>query len=613
MPGERDYVAMREAAVFTTIIRLLGFPAPFGPASIRRIHQAPRLRGPMSLGSFRITTKILTIAIVLNAALVGVGAIGVMSLRQLSADSAAAGEIVRVVLASPRINQNLLAINRAEFSVAANPSPDFIRDVATEMARDVEQARERFAIIRSIPVPAVQDAARRAEDAFAAAKRRADDTLALARQVQGAATPEQRERLAVMALASKESSHTARALLVETTSMIVAHSEAIVGQVRATADARTTLLTIIIVAAIVAGIALALLIGQVGISRPISRLNAVLGELAKGNYQVAAYGNDRKDEVGDIAKAAETFRANGMETERLRAEQQAAKAAEAEKQKAMMRDLADRFEQAVGGIVDMVSAAATEMQATATQLSASAQEASAQSTSVASAADEAGANVTAVAGSAEELGASVQEIGRQVEHSAGLARSAVKEADATGSIVSELTEGAARIGAIVEMISTIASQTNLLALNATIEAARAGEAGKGFAVVASEVKGLASQTAKATSEISAQIVAIQETTNKAVQAIAGITSSIGSIDQATSSIASAVEQQAAATREIVASVGQASTGTNEVSSAITSVAQAAAETGHGASQVLSASSDLARQAERLSAEVRQFLATVRAA
>ncbi|MCZ8315083.1 methyl-accepting chemotaxis protein [Phreatobacter sp.] len=567
----------------------------------------------MSLGSFRITTKILTIAVALNLALVGVGAIGVTSLRQLSSDSAAAAEVVRVVVASPRINQNLLAINRAEFAVAANPSPDFIRDVAAEIAREADQARERFAIIRGLALPAVQDAVRKAEEAFAAAKARSDETLALARQVRGAPTQEQRERLAAMALASKESSHTARALLVETTNLIVAHSQAMVGQVRTTADARTTLLAIIIAAAIVAGIALALLIGQVGISRPIGRINAVLGELAKGNFQVAAYGAERKDEVGDIAKAAETFRINGMETERMRAEQEAAKAAEAEKQKAMMNELADRFEQAVGGIVDMVSAAATEMQATATQLSASAQEASAQSTSVASAAEEAGANVTAVAGSAEELGASVQEIGRQVEQSATLAHSAVGEADATGSIVAELTEGAARIGAIVEMISTIASQTNLLALNATIEAARAGEAGKGFAVVASEVKGLASQTAKATSEIGAQIVAIQETTNKAVTAIAGITSSIRAIDRATTSIASAVDQQGSATREIVASVSQASTGTTEVSSAITSVAQAAAETGHGASQVLSASSDLARQAERLSSEVRQFLATVRAA
>ncbi len=566
-----------------------------------------------SLGSFRITPKILAIVAILNVALVAVGMIGVMALSKVAEDGQLASAAARRAVASARINQHVLAISRAEFVIAASPTPDLIRTLTAEVAREMDLARERFDIIRTSPAPQVQEALRKSEEAFKAMLPLAQQTLAFANQIQGSVTAEQQQRLKDMALATRERALEARRLTTEMTNTIIARSDSLAQGIQDTAAARTQLMYIVIGFAVVAGIALALLIGQVGIARPIGRINEVLNELAKGNFQVAAYGDDRKDEVGDIAKSAETFRANGMETERLRAEQEAAKAAEAEKQKAMMRDLADRFEQAVGGIVDMVSAAATEMQATATQLSASAQEASAQSTSVASAAEEAGANVTAVAGSAEELGASVQEIGRQVEHSAGLARSAVKEADATGSIVSELTEGAARIGAIVEMISTIASQTNLLALNATIEAARAGEAGKGFAVVASEVKGLASQTAKATSEISAQIVAIQETTNKAVQAIAGITSSIGSIDQATSSIASAVEQQAAATREIVASVGQASTGTNEVSSAITSVAQAAAETGHGASQVLSASSDLARQAERLSAEVRQFLATVRAA
>ncbi len=196
-------------------------------------------------------------------------------------------------------------------------------------------------------------------------------------------------------------------------------------------------------------------------------------DLSEGNTDTDIPYLHRTDEIGTMATAMEAFKANIIENHRLTSENEAAKATEAQRQKAILNDLADRFETEVGGIVDMVSTAATAMQATATQLSASASQASTQSTSVASAAEEAGTNVNSVASSAEELGASVQEISRQVEQSVGLARSAVKMADTTGPIISELSQGASRIGDIVEMISTIASQTNLLALNATIEAARA--------------------------------------------------------------------------------------------------------------------------------------------
>ena len=350
-----------------------------------------------------------------------------------------------------------------------------------------------------------------------------------------------------------------------------------------------------------------------GISRPLGELAAAFTRLCNSDTSVVV---PCKDEVGELKQmstagefllaAVHAHNAAEADKDRLRTETEA-------ERKQTMQALADQFEGAVGGIVDMVSSAATEMQATASQLTSSAQESAAQATSVSAAAEEAGTNVTSVAGSAEELGASVSEIGRQVEHSSQKAREAVREADATAAIVFELSQAADRINGIVDMITGIASQTNLLALNATIESARAGEAGRGFAVVASEVKALAGQTSRATAEISQHIASIQSTTKRAVEAIENITGTIRDINDSSSTIAAAVEQQGSATNEIVQAVNQASIGTQEVTANITGVARMAEETGAGAAQVLSASGELAQQAANLRTQINSFLAHVRAA
>jgi methyl-accepting chemotaxis protein len=349
------------------------------------------------------------------------------------------------------------------------------------------------------------------------------------------------------------------------------------------------------------------------ISAPITRMSGVMQKLADGDTNVIIPNVGERNEIGVMGGTVEVFKDNMLKTRVLEGEtRQAREDAEVQRKKTMY-DLADQFENAVGGIVEMVSSAATEMQATASQLTSSAQESAAQATSVSAAAEEAGTNVTSVAGSAEELGASVQEIGRQVEHSSIKAREAVREADATAAIVQELSEAADRINGIVDMITGIASQTNLLALNATIESARAGEAGRGFAVVASEVKALAGQTSRATAEISQHISSIQSTTKRAVEAISNITGTIRDINDSSSTIAAAVEQQGSATNEIVQAVNQASMGTQEVTANITGVARMAEETGAGASQVLSASGELAQQAANLRTQINSFLAHVRAA
>jgi methyl-accepting chemotaxis protein len=350
-----------------------------------------------------------------------------------------------------------------------------------------------------------------------------------------------------------------------------------------------------------------------GIIVPIRRLTDAMGELADGRLDVEIAGLGRGDEVGQMAGTVQVFKENAVEKIRLEEEQMAAQQHAEEEKRQGMNELADRFERQVKEVVDGVSSSATEMQATAQQMSSTAEEVSRQSANVATASEEATANVQTVAATAEELSVSISEIGRQVGQSATIAGNAVSAADETSETIRGLSEAAGKIGEVVNLINEIANQTNLLALNATIEAARAGEAGKGFAVVAQEVKNLATQTAKATEDISAQIGAVQEETEGAVSAIAKIRDIIGEIDDISMTISTAVEQQGASTQEIARTVQQAAKGTQDVNSNIESVSKAAGETGTAAGQVLDASRDMARRAEGLRAEVDKFLAEVRSA
>ncbi|TQF29345.1 methyl-accepting chemotaxis protein [Bradyrhizobium sp. UNPA324] len=345
------------------------------------------------------------------------------------------------------------------------------------------------------------------------------------------------------------------------------------------------------------------------IVRPLQRLNDAMLSInqAKLDNRIVV---ERDDELGEALRNLQTLQAIvRFDRDELKATERRSAA----QRKLEMTKLAGNFESAVGEIIETVSSASRELEASANTLTSTAERGEKLATMVAAASEEASTNVQSVASATEELSSSVNEIGRQVQESARMANEAVEQARLTDQKVGELSKAAARIGDVVELITTIAGQTNLLALNATIEAARAGEAGRGFAVVASEVKALAEQTAKATGEISQQISGIQGATQDSVHAIKTIGSTIKSLSEISSTIAAAVEEQGAATQEIARNVQQAAGGTHQVSSNIADVQRGATETGSASAQVLDAAQLLSTDSNRLRTEVGRFLDSVRAA
>jgi methyl-accepting chemotaxis protein len=361
------------------------------------------------------------------------------------------------------------------------------------------------------------------------------------------------------------------------------------------------------------GSALALLLGK-GIARPMTAMCKAMRELAGGNFDVVLPGLGRGDELGEMAGAVEEFKMQAIaKAERDAAAQDAQNQVSSAARRAELIRFADDFEAAVGAIVSSVSASAVQLEQAAGTLTRTADTTQSLSSKVAGASEQASSNMQSVATATEELSASVDEIGRQVRESNKIAEAAVLQAQQTDGRIGKLSRAAQEIGDVVKLITAIAEQTNLLALNATIEAARAGEAGRGFAVVASEVKSLASQTAKATDEISSHILGMQGATQESVAAIKEIGGTIGQISSIASSIAGAVEQQSAATQEIARSVQSVAQGTHQAAANIMQVNRGATETGSASEEVLNSAKTLSTESTRLREELARFMANIRAA
>jgi methyl-accepting chemotaxis protein len=364
-------------------------------------------------------------------------------------------------------------------------------------------------------------------------------------------------------------------------------------------------------AAILLCVILAWFVGR-SIAKPVMAMTATMQQLAAGQLDVAIPALGRKDELGQMAETVETFRQNALQNRDLVASQEALKQQAEADQRAGRERLAQSFEGQVSEAIGSMEATSREMDVSAQSMSQVSADNVGRSHSVSTTANHVAENVSSVAAAVEELAASIREISQQANTSSSIAGQAASKALSTVNLVNALVTAADQIGSVVTLINDIAGQTNLLALNATIEAARAGDAGKGFAVVASEVKNLATQTAKATEEISAQISAIQQSTGSAAGEIAAVAKTIEEISQVNSTIAAAVTEQDAATTEISRAISEAATGTAELQQQIALVSDSAQNSGTAAGTMVAAVGQLQQRFADLKGRIDGFLASVRA-
>ncbi|MDZ5650650.1 methyl-accepting chemotaxis protein [Nitrospirillum sp. BR 11828] len=563
----------------------------------------------------RLVYKILMLVGALALVVGGLGYTGYSNVRRLGVAGTEIDAADGLALRAARVNQALVALSRSEYRVGMNASPANV----AEAQRLVDANRAAFEkglddLRRSVDSDRERRLVAEIEDHYRTYLKGMDQTFARARERGRDITLGDAQKDVMQAVEEN------RPVADRLQAAVKAAADYFDEQGTRTAEAgvrtATTAQTVMLVGSalgIIIGLGLGLLIGHTGIAQPIGRMVVCLRRLAEGDVNLAIYGIGRRDELGEVAEAMQVFKDNIIRNREMEAEAKAMEQRAAEEKRRAMNELADLFTASVGGVVDSVSSAAVELTSTAAAMSSISEETSRQATAVAAAADQTTANVQTVSTAAEQLSASVGEISGQVNQSARISTAAVDRARAANEQIKGLAGAADRIGQVIGLINDIASQTNLLALNATIEAARAGEAGRGFAVVAGEVKSLANQTARATDDIAAQVVAVQTSTRQAVDAIEGIAGVIDDLNQIAAGISSAVEEQSAATREIARNVDEAAKGTQDVSRSISGVTVASEEAGQSATQVLEAANALSRDSETLRTQVNDFIAKIRAA
>ncbi|MCC9620133.1 methyl-accepting chemotaxis protein [Thalassospira sp. MA62] len=566
----------------------------------------------MNLGQVRISTKVIAV-IALLAVFLGINTgVGIWGLDRIYNAAERSRLTSDEALDGSRLLRVVTSLNRAEFRLAADPSDETVTELRPVLEEERTQFRETVAKLKNSASASQAADLDLILESYESYSDMVASTVSLASQRTDSNVAELRAQLVDTALSHRQ----AASYVNDTIRDYVETSESRVATLAQTAqelfDTTRQGMLVFALFAIGVGFALGFYISRKGIINPLNNIVRVLKRLADGELETKLYGVGRKDEIGDIATAMQVFQKNMLRTRQLEEEAEEKERIAEERRVKQLNKMADDFENSVGGIVSVVSSAAIELETAAETLTSTLEEANSQAATVASASHQASTNVETVAAACEELASSIGEIGHQMQNAADITGSADENASQTKMTAEQMVASVQKIGEVVTLIQDIAEQTNLLALNATIEAARAGDAGKGFAVVASEVKNLATQTAKATEDITSHIGEVQTVTQSTAKAIDNISSVISQVRDTSVTISAAVEEQDSATQEIARNVSQASEGTGEVNSAITQVSEAAHEGGQAASEVLESAKGLSRSADTLRTEVAKFVGAVRA-